>query len=192
MEQLERIYVAYRDFVYRICSRYARNAAEAEDMTQETFIKIAGRLDGFRGESELGTWLYRVAVNRCLDALRRRRSEERHLQIYLDEIVIRNLAPDGDRILAKLTLDRILGKVRPRLRQTLFLTLAEGLTYSEAAAILKISPAAVSKSVSRYLKKFGSAAIPGGNPGSDGLRPGESGNPRPDASKSHARENTHG
>jgi RNA polymerase sigma-70 factor (ECF subfamily) len=192
MEPLERIYLTYRDFVYRICVRYARDADDAEDMTQETFIKISGRLGEFRGDSELGTWIYRVAVNRCLDHLRRRRSEVRHLQTYLDGMVVRNLAPEGDQVLARLTLERILGKLRPMLRQTLFLTLAEGLSYAEAAEVLKISPAAVSKSVNRFLKKGVSPVWRDENPGPGGLQAKASGKPAWDASKRETSGSIHG
>lgn len=192
MESLERIYLDYRDFVYRICARYARDAEDAEDMTQETFIKISGRLGEFRGDSELGTWIYRVAVNRCLDHLRRRRSEVRHLQAYLDGMVVRNLAPEGDQVLARMTLDRILGKLRPLLRQTLFLTLAEGLSYTEAAEVLKISPAAVSKSVSRFLKKGISPAWKDENPGTSGFHARTSGKPALDPSKRETSGSIHG
>jgi len=45
--------------------------AEAEDVAQETFVKVSRSLDGFRGESQLSTWIYRIATNTAMDHLRR-------------------------------------------------------------------------------------------------------------------------
>jgi predicted transcriptional regulator len=55
--------------------------------------------------------------------------------------------------LARIELERILGRFRPIVRQILFLTLAEGLSHAEAAEVLGLSPAAVSKTVSRFRQK---------------------------------------
>lgn len=159
MVGFEDIYVRYRDFVFRVCSRYARSRDDAEDLTQDTLIKVAARLDGFREESELGTWIYRVATNVCLDALRKRRREDQNLATYLDEGVVRNLDSGADPIMARLELDRILAGFRPAVRRVLFLTLAEGLTYAEAAEVLEMSPSAVAKTVHRFLAKGKSGAF---------------------------------
>lgn len=158
MQPIDEIYSRYRDFVFRICSRYTRTRRDAEDLTQETFIKITLTLKGFRQESELSTWIYRVAVNSCLDHLRVLRRREKALEEHLDDLVVRNLDSGGDRILARIELDRILGKLSPTLRRSLFLTLAEGLSYAEAAKVLGLNASAVAKSVARFLKKNRSSA----------------------------------
>lgn len=153
MREFSDIFPKYKDFVFRICSRYARSTDDAEDLTQETFVKALGRFGDFRGESQVSTWLYRVAVNGCLDYLRRLRREEKNLEAFLDDMVVRNLAPEGDRVLARLELNRILERIRPTVRRALFLTLAEGLSNTEAAEVLGMSPSAVAKTVSRFLAK---------------------------------------
>jgi RNA polymerase sigma factor (sigma-70 family) len=170
MPDLEDIYIRHRDFVFRICRRYARSRDDAEDLTQDTLIKVADRLDRFREESELRTWIYRVAVNVCLDHLRKCRRQDRNLENYLDEMVVRNLDSGGDRVLARLELDRILSPFRPAVRRILFLTLAEGLTYAEAADVLGMTSAAVAKTVHRFLAK--------GKSGVFSPESGESGAPR--------------
>lgn len=58
--------------VYNLAYRFMRDAASAEDMAQEAFIKAFRLLRGFRGECHFSTWLYRVAVNVCLTELGRR------------------------------------------------------------------------------------------------------------------------
>lgn len=151
---LETIYRRYLDMIFRICSRYCKDRDEAEDLTQDTFIKIDRYLPSFRGESELGTWIYRLTTNCCLDHLRKRKSQHALYADYLDSLVVRNLNSDGDRVLAKVDLDRILGQFRPGVRQILFLTLAEGLSYREAGEVLSMSKDAVAKTVVRFLKKY--------------------------------------
>ena len=140
--------------VFRICSRYCQDKQEAEDLTQETFLRLERSLPSFRGDSVLGTWIYRISTNACLDHLRRRKVRTRLHADYLDSMVVGNLNSGGDKVLAKIDLDRILGHFRPIVRQTLFLTLAEGLSYREAAEVLDLSPAAVAKTVTRFMEKF--------------------------------------
>jgi RNA polymerase sigma-70 factor (ECF subfamily) len=65
------ISATYAD-VYRLCRRMLVDQDEAADATQEVFIRVMRSVLGFREESTFGTWLYRVAVNVCLSALRRR------------------------------------------------------------------------------------------------------------------------
>ncbi len=154
MPTLEELYRSHLDMIFRICSRYTRDREEAEDLTQETFLRIDKNLARFRGDSQVSTWIYRVTTNCCLDHLRKRKIQNRLYADYLDSLVLRNLGPHGDRILAKLDLDRILGYLRPSLRQILFLTLAEGLSYREAGEVAGVSKEAVAKIVSRFLKKF--------------------------------------
>jgi RNA polymerase sigma-70 factor (ECF subfamily) len=68
----------HRDALYRVCCAYAREDTDRQDIYQELLVNIWKSLDGFRGQSKLGTWLYRVAVNTCLGWLRR---EKRRFQM---------------------------------------------------------------------------------------------------------------
>jgi RNA polymerase sigma-70 factor (ECF subfamily) len=56
--------------------------AEAEDVAQEAFVKISRALDGFRGESQLSTWIYRIVTNTALDHLRRQSTKQESQQEY--------------------------------------------------------------------------------------------------------------
>src|SRR5947199_1081399 len=60
--------------LYRIARGILRDDSEAEDVVQETYVRAFTHLDGFRGESSLGTWLARIAMNEALGRLRRRRT----------------------------------------------------------------------------------------------------------------------
>src|SRR6185295_666475 len=59
----------HRQSVYRLCYRFVPNHEDASDLTQEVFLRAFRALHGFRGQSSLGTWLYRIGVNVCLNRL---------------------------------------------------------------------------------------------------------------------------
>lgn len=68
----EYLYKTYSRRVYSVCLRMTRNPAEAEDMTQQTFLQVFRKIGTFRGESGFSTWLHRVTVNVVLMHLRRK------------------------------------------------------------------------------------------------------------------------
>lgn len=69
----ERIVKLYHEQVYWLIRRLVVDHDDADDLTQETFIKVWKNLSGFRGESSLFTWIYRIATNEALVFLRKRR-----------------------------------------------------------------------------------------------------------------------
>ena len=63
----------YKNKVYSTAYSYTRDYEEAKDLTQEIFIKVYNNLSGFQNKAQFSTYLYRVAVNRCIDWTRRKR-----------------------------------------------------------------------------------------------------------------------
>ena len=61
--------------VYRLCFRFVKNREDAMDLTQEVFIKAFEKLTAFRGDARFKTWLYRVAVNHCLNHVKKNSRE---------------------------------------------------------------------------------------------------------------------
>jgi RNA polymerase sigma-70 factor (ECF subfamily) len=72
------VFREYAPRVYNLARRLLGNAADAEDVTQEVFVKVVGNLATFRGEAAFSTWLYRGAVNAALAYRRRRAVREGH------------------------------------------------------------------------------------------------------------------
>ncbi|MGA9396805.1 MAG: sigma-70 family RNA polymerase sigma factor [Anaerolineaceae bacterium] len=66
---------SYSDKIYRLALRMTGDEQDAEDVLQETFIKVFKNIDGFKGLSSLSTWIYRIAMNEALMLLRKRRPE---------------------------------------------------------------------------------------------------------------------
>lgn len=120
------------------------DAAEAEDATQETFLRAWKALARFDGRSELSTWLYRICINVCLNTIRRRRrldpSDVLDPSVASVESESRAQAPDpavaadGNRLFARLA--AALEELSPSLRTTVVLVLIQGLPHRAAAQVL--------------------------------------------------------
>lgn len=70
------IYNDYSAKVQRLCLGYTGNVAEAEDVLQETFIKAWQNFDKFRGDAQVSTWIYRIAVNTCLQYIKKQKGKK--------------------------------------------------------------------------------------------------------------------
>ena len=73
MPDFESIYKTYSPQIFRVCMGYVNDTDKAKDLVQETFIAVWKNLPGFRNESKLSTWIYRIATNHCLRALEKDR-----------------------------------------------------------------------------------------------------------------------
>ncbi|GAA4759816.1 MULTISPECIES: RNA polymerase sigma factor [Flavobacterium] len=63
----------YKDMVYTLAVKMLNNKEEAEEIAQDTFIKVFNSLSKFKGESKFSTWVYKVTYNTCLDALKKKK-----------------------------------------------------------------------------------------------------------------------
>jgi RNA polymerase sigma-70 factor (ECF subfamily) len=81
----EDLYRTHASRLYSLLVRMTGSAEEAEDLLQDVFLTAHRKIGGFRGDSALGTWLYRMAVNHCLDFLRGRRAKMAKATASLDD-----------------------------------------------------------------------------------------------------------
>ena len=138
----ETIYRAHSGRLYSVACRMIGNPTEAEDLLQEVFLAAHRKLDTFRGESALGTWLYRLATNLCLDHLRSRAAKSSQLTDSLDDDA---RWPDAgsralaERTVAKMDLERALAQLPDGCRAAFLLHDVEGLEHREVAGILGIA-----------------------------------------------------
>jgi RNA polymerase sigma-70 factor, ECF subfamily len=118
------------------------NPSDAEDILQEIFLAAHRKLDGFRGESALGTWLYRLAVNQCLDYLRSRSARSNQLTDVLDdEPSLYEAGRTGlaEQTVAKMDIERALAQLPAGCRAAFVLHDVEGLEHREVADALGIA-----------------------------------------------------
>lgn len=73
----ERLVNTYSAQVIQTCYRFLLDQADAEDVSQEVFIEVYQSIHGFKGQSKLSTWIYRIAVTKCLDELKKRNRKKR-------------------------------------------------------------------------------------------------------------------
>jgi RNA polymerase sigma-70 factor (ECF subfamily) len=152
----EQIVVAHQGRIATLCRYMLGDATEAEDATQDVFVKAFKGLKDFRPEAALGTWLYRIAVNTCID--RRRRPLFRWLFIDDDDAgggvgAVPSDAPSPERLAesreASLEIQGALSRLSPKLRAAIVLKEIEGLSYEQIAETLEISLGTVKSRISR-------------------------------------------
>ncbi|MFD1601200.1 RNA polymerase sigma factor [Flavobacterium artemisiae] len=119
--EFEEIYKTYWDRIFRLCMGFVNNHDAAQDLAQETFIIVWQKLETFRNESNIGTWIFRIASNNCLRQIEKeKRFPKSELPINLSEEKQRSIEPqiqflykciadlpETDRIIISLELEEI-------------------------------------------------------------------------------------
>jgi RNA polymerase sigma-70 factor, ECF subfamily len=113
--------------------------ADAEDLLQEIFLLAYRKLPEFRGESSVGTWLYRLGMNRCLDHLKSKQTRASAATTELDEQTMPVSTKRGDGGIKRLDLERAIARLPEGARAAFLLHDVEGFQHQEIAGILGIS-----------------------------------------------------
>jgi RNA polymerase sigma-70 factor (ECF subfamily) len=130
----------YQAHVWRFLRHLLGDAALAEDVTQETFLHLYRRLPTFAGRSKFSTWVFRVARNAGIDALRAVRRQDRLLEAL--PAPAPGPAPD-----ARVEAMAAVASLSPKLREALLLVEVFGFTYREAAEVLAVPEGTVKSRV---------------------------------------------
>jgi len=134
-EAFDRLVERYQRDVYRLCYRYVNNHEDANDLAQDVFLKAWKAIGRFRGESALSTWLYRIAVNACLNFRAVRRPATQDLPEALADPqpgAASLLEEDDDARRVRAAVQRLPEKQRA----TVILKVYQELTHEEVAAVL--------------------------------------------------------
>jgi len=160
-EAFDAIVLRYQDRVYNLLLRLCASASEAEDLTQEAFLKAYRALSKFHGESAFYTWLYRIAVNAHRS---RRRSEGRRRQVEQPEAVLETAdgefrreaeapgaSPEEEAVRreAHARVKRELDRIPEEYREVIVLRDVEGLEYDAIAEVVGASRSAVKSRLHR-------------------------------------------
>ncbi|ESU20929.1 ECF subfamily RNA polymerase sigma-24 subunit [Flavobacterium cauense R2A-7] len=129
------IYQTYSPKVHRLCLGYTGNTMEADDLLQEVFIKAWQNLNKFRGDSQISTWIYRIAVNTCLHHLR---SQKNKKNVDIDKTVIKKEEETDDKEQQIQLLYKCISELSEADRLIITLLLEE-VPYSEIAEVTAIS-----------------------------------------------------
>ena len=71
----------YKGMIFTLALKMIKNREEAEEVSQDTFIKVYNSLNKFKGDSKFSTWIYKIAYNTCLDRLKKSKKEENNISI---------------------------------------------------------------------------------------------------------------
>ena len=131
------LYDIFSKKMYMVCLRYTKSQQEAEDVLQESFIKIFKNIKSYRGESRFSYWIKRIVVNTALN------SQRKKLYMYpmVDIDDVKNKA-EGSKVFANFNLEELLKLIRelPTGCQTVFNLFAiEGYSHKEIAKMLEVS-----------------------------------------------------
>ncbi len=133
-------HLLYREHVgrvYALCLRMAGNVAEAEEFTQDVFVRAWGQLATFRGDSAFSTWLHRLAVNEVLQARRSRTRREARVQPTDTEGMARHAGPVPPEPTPEL--ERAIAGLPDGAREVFVLYEIEGYQHLEIAAMTGIA-----------------------------------------------------
>ena len=75
--EFRRVVLEHQERVFSTCYRFLRSREDAQDVSQEVFIQVYKSLDDFRGDAKLSTWIYRIAVTKSLDLIRKQNRKRR-------------------------------------------------------------------------------------------------------------------
>ncbi len=143
----ELLVVKYQRRLGRLISRFVRNAAETEDVTQEAFIKAYRALPAFRGDSAFYTWLYRIGINTAKNHLlaQARRAptstpfDADEAEAFEDASLLHEVATPENELMSKqvaAVVNASLQQLPEDLRTALTLREIEGMSYEEIAAVM--------------------------------------------------------
>lgn len=154
--------------VYSLALYYARNASDAEDLSQEVWLKVYRYLPGFRGESSFYTWLRQITVNTFLNHRRaatyQQGGDSQTIRLvemdevdYEDTLRLAGSRDMEDDLHKKMLVERIsraLAELTPQQRLIFILKHNEGMTYEEISVSLNCSTGTIKKSLFRAVQKL--------------------------------------
>jgi RNA polymerase sigma-70 factor (ECF subfamily) len=137
----EELYQQHATRLYNLAYRMAGSTQDADDLLQDIFLLAYRKLASFRGESSLGTWLYRLAMNHCLDVLRSRQARMGHQTDSLDEEGAAPAVSPGPALgaVSRIDLERAIARLPRACRAAFLLHDVEGFGHNEVATLLGIS-----------------------------------------------------
>lgn len=145
-EAQHELYVRSSERIYRLLLKMTGNCDTAFDLAQDVYIRAFSRIGQFNGDSSLGTWLYRIAVNEALQFMRRRGTQP--LLSGASQVLV--LTPsEGERIAIRLDVNAALATLDTGDRTILILRYQEGLDYREIADVLDCAAGTVASRLNR-------------------------------------------
>ena len=150
---------AFRRKVFGLAYSFLRDREAAEDVTQDVFIKVWRALPGFDGRASLSTWIYAIARNASLSALRARRPQSSLSDPeVMDAVEALDRAPSADAIVDRATLLRLVDQLPTKQRQVIMLFYMEEQSHEGVANMLAMPVGTVKTLLHRARTRMSAAA----------------------------------
>ncbi len=172
-DAFEALVAAYEKNVFNVALQMTGNREDAQDMTQEAFLKAYSSLSSFRGDSKFSSWLYRIVSNVCLDFKRRQgRRPSSSLTVEDDEgeniqldIADESQSPEAllERKMTREAVRAGLQQLPDEQRQILLLREIQGLSYEEIGEAMGLEAGTVKSRIFRARKKLCAFLLKDGN-----------------------------
>ncbi|MBK9759598.1 MAG: sigma-70 family RNA polymerase sigma factor [Flavobacteriales bacterium] len=158
-DEFRALYHQHARMVYNLCLNYLHSREDAQEATQDVFVKVHERLAGFKGDASVTTWIYRITINTCLDRLKARKRKKRSLLNLFslsDEQVERSasmvfdhpgVAAEDREALERLF--TLIDKLPEQQKTALLLKTTEDLSMNAIAEVMGLTPKAVESLLSR-------------------------------------------
>ena len=136
--EFQKIVEEHKGTIYSVCYMYSKDPDEVNDLFQESLVKVWQGLPSFKGKSSLKTWIWRITLNTCISADRKKKMDTVPLSMDI------NLFEDKDANAKQVNMLKTrISKLRPFNRAIVLLWL-ENMSYDEIAAVVGITPKQVS------------------------------------------------
>src|SRR3954465_6047565 len=139
VDALETIYRQNAARIYSLACRMGGSPEDGEDLLQEIFLQAYRKLATFNGDASIGTWLYRLALNHCLDYVRSRQAKMNKLTETLDAESSFEPTARRDTPIARLDLERAVERLPEGCREAFVLHDIEGFDHKEVGELLGIA-----------------------------------------------------
>ena len=153
MTAFDELMIRYERQIYRVCYRFVNNRDDAMDLAQEVFIKAFEHLANFRRESSMKTWLYRIAMNHCINHVKKNAREFVEITDGIGSTHSSALADMEDREQRE-HFRLLVKRLPPKQKAILEMRINEQLSYEEIATMSGRSISTIKASVFFALKKF--------------------------------------
>lgn len=168
----ERVFREFAPRIYHIARRMLGNDADAEDVTQDVLLQVVRKLDTFRGDAQLSTWLHRVTVNAALAHREKRANRQKHeaggdsaddaIALPSGSVKRWNVNPEASMLAAEQTelIEKAIASLPEPFRDVYVLADVEGLPNAEIGEMLNLSLPAVKSRLHRARLRMRDALAP--------------------------------
>jgi len=153
MSAFEELMLRYERPIYRVCYRFVENREDAQDLAQEVFIKAFEHLTSFRRESSLKTWLYRIAMNHCINHVKKNSKEFVEVTDFIGSVKpsIQSVLEEQEQ---RAQFRRLIKHLPPKQKAIVEMRINEQLSYEEIARMSGRSVSTIKASVFFALEKL--------------------------------------